>query len=167
MAFIKRNYTDNVTVITAENLNDIQDEVIRIGNALDSGELDGKDGVTPNFSIGTVTTLSAGSNATASITGTAENPVLNLGIPRGRDGTDTGGGGSGQDGEDGGYYVPSVDNSGNLSWTASKSGMPSVQTKKIKGADGKTPVRGTDYWTASDIAEIKSYVDNAILGGAW
>lgn len=35
------------------------------------------------------------------------------------------------------------------------------------GKDGKTPVRGTDYWTASDIAEIKSYVDNAILGGAW
>lgn len=29
------------------------------------------------------------------------------------------------------------------------------------------PVRGNDYWTAADIAEIKSYVDNAILGGAW
>lgn len=35
------------------------------------------------------------------------------------------------------------------------------------GAAGKTPVRGTDYWTAADIAEIKSYVDEAILGGAW
>lgn len=35
------------------------------------------------------------------------------------------------------------------------------------GADGKTPVRGTDYWNASDIAEIKSYVDTAILRGAW
>lgn len=35
------------------------------------------------------------------------------------------------------------------------------------GADGYSPVRGTDYWTAADIAEIKSYVDNAILGGAW
>ncbi|MBO7319513.1 MAG: hypothetical protein J6V06_05775, partial [Clostridia bacterium] len=32
---------------------------------------------------------------------------------------------------------------------------------------GYTPVRGTDYWTAADIAEIKSYVDDAILGGAW
>lgn len=31
------------------------------------------------------TTLSAGSAATASITGTPENPVLNLGIPRGQD----------------------------------------------------------------------------------
>lgn len=35
------------------------------------------------------------------------------------------------------------------------------------GAAGYTPVRGTDYWTASDIADIKSYVDEAILGGAW
>lgn len=35
------------------------------------------------------------------------------------------------------------------------------------GADGKTPVRGTDYWTSDDIATIKSYVDEAILGGAW
>jgi hypothetical protein len=36
-----------------------------------------------------------------------------------------------------------------------------------KGADGKTPVRGTDYWTEADKAEIKAYVDEAILGGEW
>lgn len=48
---------------------------------------DGKDGATPNIQIGTVETLAAGSNATASITGTAYNPLLNLGIPRGADGT--------------------------------------------------------------------------------
>jgi NDP-sugar pyrophosphorylase family protein len=30
-----------------------------------------------------------------------------------------------------------------------------------------TPVKGTDYWTETDIAEIKAYVDEAILGGAW
>jgi len=35
------------------------------------------------------------------------------------------------------------------------------------GAAGYTPQRGTDYWTAADIAEIKSYVDEAILGGEW
>ena len=35
------------------------------------------------------------------------------------------------------------------------------------GADGYSPVRGTDYWTEADKAEIKSYVDTAILGGAW
>ena len=35
------------------------------------------------------------------------------------------------------------------------------------GEDGHTPQRGADYWTDADIAEIKNYVDNAILGGAW
>lgn len=37
----------------------------------------------------------------------------------------------------------------------------------FKGDPGYTPVRGTDYWTEEDIAEIKSYVDEAILNGAW
>ena len=35
------------------------------------------------------------------------------------------------------------------------------------GKDGYVPVRGKDYWTDADKAEIKSYVDEAILGGAW
>lgn len=30
-----------------------------------------------------------------------------------------------------------------------------------------TPEKGVDYWTESDIEEIKNYVDEAILGGAW
>ena len=46
----------------------------------------GADGVTPNIQIGTVETLASGSDATASITGTAENPLLNLRIPKGADG---------------------------------------------------------------------------------
>ena len=45
----------------------------------------GDDGVTPNLQIGTVTTLPAGNQATAKITGTAANPVLSLGIPQGAD----------------------------------------------------------------------------------
>lgn len=237
MALTKRNYINNQTVITAENLNAIQDELIRVGNGLDNGSFkgepgedgvgiatiqqtttstadggsniitvtttdgatyrftvrngskgstgatgspgangsDGADGITPVFSIGTVTTLSAGSNATASITGTTTNPVLNLGIPKGQDGTNGSGGsgGTGADGEDGGYYIPSVNSSGDLSWTATKDEMPYVPTVNIKGDKGDTgaagynPVRGTDYWTASDIAQIKSYVYEAILGGAW
>lgn len=92
------------------------------------------------------------------------------------------GGGTGTGGEDGGYYIPSVDGAGNLSWTASKGGMESVQGANIKGpkgdtgangpkgdtgAAGYTPVRGVDFWTDADIAQIKSYVDDAILGGAW
>ena len=42
-----------------------------------------------------------------------------------------------------------------------------AQAKESGEFDGKTPARGTDYWTSADIAEIKSYVDEAILGGAW
>ena len=43
----------------------------------------GATGATPNLTMGTVTTLEPDSQATATITGTAENPVLNLGIPKG------------------------------------------------------------------------------------
>lgn len=46
----------------------------------------GKDGVTPDIKIGTVTTLPAGSAATASMGGTAAQPTLNLGIPKGANG---------------------------------------------------------------------------------
>ena len=42
-----------------------------------------------------------------------------------------------------------------------------AQAKESGEFDGKTPARGTDYWTSADITEIKSYVDEAILGGAW
>lgn len=47
----------------------------------------GEVGATPIFTIGQVDTLEAGQRATASIVGTAENPVLNLGIPRGASGS--------------------------------------------------------------------------------
>lgn len=52
----------------------------------------GDTGATPKVQIGEVTTLDAGANATASITGTAENPLLNLGIPKGADGSGGSGG---------------------------------------------------------------------------
>lgn len=50
----------------------------------------GNTGATPNMSIGTVQTLTPGSPATASITGTPEAPVLNLGIPKGDTGSVSG-----------------------------------------------------------------------------
>ncbi|MBQ7097009.1 MAG: hypothetical protein IJN96_02950 [Clostridia bacterium] len=34
-------------------------------------------------------------------------------------------------------------------------------------AKGYTPLKGVDYWTEEDKAEIKTYVEDAILGGAW
>lgn len=46
----------------------------------------GATGATPDFSIGTVSTLETGQPATATITGTAAAPVLNLGLPKGNKG---------------------------------------------------------------------------------
>ncbi len=39
--------------------------------------------------------------------------------------------------------------------------------KGDKGDKGDVPKKGVDYWTEEDKAEIKGYVDEAILGGAW
>lgn len=46
----------------------------------------GQDGVTPNITIGEVTTLEPGQQATVTNSGTKENPVFNFGIPRGKNG---------------------------------------------------------------------------------
>lgn len=67
------------------------------GNKGDPGDKGdpGPAGATPNIQIGTVQTLEPGQQATASMTGTPENPVLNLGIPKGEKGDpgeSTGGG---------------------------------------------------------------------------
>ena len=47
----------------------------------------GQNAVNPNFTIGTVTALPSGSDATVTLTGTYPNLVLNFGIPRGADGS--------------------------------------------------------------------------------
>lgn len=39
-------------------------------------------------------------------------------------------------GKDGGYYTPAVDGDGNLSWTGSQAGMPSVPPANIRGPQG-------------------------------
>ncbi len=48
----------------------------------------GDTGLTPNLTVGTVTTLEPTQDATVTITGTTDNPVLNYGIPKGVDGTE-------------------------------------------------------------------------------
>ena len=48
----------------------------------------GKDGQTPTITVGTVTTLDPGQDATAEITGETPNLVLSLGIPQGQPGKD-------------------------------------------------------------------------------
>ena len=54
----------------------------------------------------------------------------------GQDGAPGAAGEQGPAGADGGYYSPAVDTSGNLTWTASKTGMPAVTGANIKGPKG-------------------------------
>ena len=50
----------------------------------------------------------------------------------------------GTDGEDGGYYKPSLDSAGNLAWQASKPGMPDVPEANIRGPQGPQGEPGAD-----------------------
>lgn len=72
------NYTD---LINKPRINGIE----LVGNKT-TNELGIKDGQTPNITIGSVETLPAGSDVTASISGQTPNLVLNLGIPQGQQG---------------------------------------------------------------------------------
>lgn len=63
--------------------------------------------------------------------------------------------------EEGGVRITATNEGGETSETVYDG------TDGDPGNDGKTPVRGTDYWTDADKAEIKAYVDDAILNGAW
>ena len=54
---------------------------------------------------------------------------------------------------DGGYYEPAVDENGNLSWTASKSGMPEIDETNIKGPQGEPGEVTEEELTAAVSAE--------------
>ena len=97
----------------------------------------GKDGVTPDIKIGTVTTLPAGSEATASMGGTAAQPTLNLGIPKGANGDNA--------------NVTKDAVVGALGFTPI--GADNVPVKKVNGATGE--VKSTFYVTIT-IAEDES-----------
>ena len=56
--------------------------------------------------------------------------------PKGDTGAPGADGAQGPAGENGGYYTPAVSDTGDLTWTASKAGMPSVAGANIKGQKG-------------------------------
>lgn len=98
------------------------------GDKGDKGDV----GKMPEIQIGLVTTLDPGSEATASISGTPENPSLNFGIPKGDSGS------PGTPGQDG-FSPTIVEDSGNDESTyklniATKT--QSFTTPNLKGKDG-------------------------------
>jgi hypothetical protein len=59
------------------------------------------------------------------------------------------------------YYVPSVSTDGTLSWIASSDNMPAVPPVNIKGPrgnSGRTPVKGVDYYTDAEKADLVAEV---------
>ena len=95
----------------------------------------GADGVTPNLTIGTVEILDVGTSATATITGDKENPVLNLGIPKGADGVSP---------------TATVTKEGNVSTliVTDKNSITSVEI--YDGVDGKDSTGGSGNIASSD-----------------
>ena len=77
---------------------------------------------------------------------------------------------SGGSGGSGGYYAPSVDDDGNLTWTASKTDMPAVDGANIKGPQGKSAYAyaveggftGTEAAFAAKLAAEKFANPNAL-----
>ncbi len=165
----------------------------KVENSMDSSDgsgTTGKDGVTytpyvdPNTGVISWTNNGGLENPTpVNITG-PQGPTGAPGAP-GAQGPTGPQGERGRDGQDGvsirsveqtvtsdadngiNWVTITLDN-GKTSTVSIKNGSKGSQGEK--GADGEagyTPVRGKDYWTAADIAEIKGYVDDAILGGAW
>ena len=90
-------FSDGETFQAKLNAGTLKGEKGDKGDKGDQGEQgpqgsNGTDGQTPNITIGTVTTLEPGTNATAEIIGATPNLTLNLGIPKGADGTGGAGG---------------------------------------------------------------------------
>ena len=140
---------------------------------------DGADGFSPTI---TATAIDGGYQLTI----TDANGTQTINILNGKDGSGDGtGGGSGADGYSptitvseitGGHRLTLTDVNGSryvdiLDGVDGAAGADGAKGEKgdtgPAGPAGYSPVRGTDYWTAADIAEIKAYVDTAILGGEW
>lgn len=150
MAFPKRNYKDGSTVITAENMNAIQDAI---------SDLDDRPVVT-------VEDIPGGHR----IIVTDHNGIRNYDIMEG-------GGGEGGSGADGISCTHSWNgtvltvssasgtSSADLQGPRGPEGQPGPQgepgrdgSNGYDGSDGYTPVRGVDYFTPEDVANIVQQV---------
>ena len=114
----------------------------------------GADGISP---IVSVTAITGGHQVTI----TDAEGTKSFNVMDGKDGSSSGGGTGGADGVSPIVSVAAITGGHRVTITDAEG------SKSFDVMDGSTPVRGTDYWTAADIAQIKAYVDDAILGGAW
>lgn len=132
-----------------------------LAQAKASGEFDGADGddgvsATHSWNGTTLTITSASGTSSANLKGDpGENGADGVGVSSVEQTTTS-------TADDGNNVITVTLSNGTTSTFTVQNG-----SKGSKGDKGDSPVRGTDYWTDADKAEIKSYVDEAILGGAW
>ena len=122
----------------------------------DKDYFDGEDGISP---VVEVTPITGGHRVTI----TDANGSKSFDVMDG-----DGSGGSGNGGENGGYYTPAVSSAGILNWTPSKSDMPAVPSADIKGPKGDagyTPVKGKDYVDGTSVT-VKSVSTSSADGGS-
>lgn len=114
-----------------------------LNTAKESGDFDGADGITPQISIGTVSTGEEGTNAAATITGEVTNLKLNLTIPRGNTGAQGATGDTGATGATPNITIGNVETLGEgESATASISGETPNLTLNLGIPVGATGAQG-------------------------
>lgn len=137
--------TDLSGYVTTEQLNSAVDDAL--SEAKESGEFDGIS-ATHSWN-GTILTISSASGTSSA----------NLKGDKGDQGET---GPQGEKGEQGEQGIQGLQGE-----QGEKGADGAKGDKGDTGEAGYSPVRGTDYWTEADKAEIKAYVDEAILNGAW
>ena len=172
MALTKRNYVSGETVITAKNLNEIQDSII---------ELESNGGITP--AIGDNGNWYIGSTDTGKPSRGEKGDPGAAGAP-GKDGTAGADGVTPHIGDNGNWYIGSTDTGKPSRGATGANGSDGAQGEKgdtggtgpqgpkgdtgdtgPQGPAGHTPVKGTDYWTAADKAEMVADVLAALPDG--
>lgn len=131
----------------------------------------GADGVSATHSWDgtTLTVTSASGTSSADLKGdkgdvgaAGYTPVKGKDYFDGKDGTNVSVASVSESAEDGGSNVVTFSDGKTLMVRNGKAG-----TNGRNGSDGKTPVRGTDYWTASDKSEIVAAVKNSLAKENW
>ena len=150
-----------------------EDDVSLLGQILAAAEAANEAAqkvATASFSMGTVTTLEPGEQASASLDGEGLQKTLNLSIPKGDKGDPGDKGDQGDPGDKGDPGTaatiavgnvtgldagasPTVVNSGTANAAVLDFGIPKGD-KGDQGDPGYTPQRGVDYWTAEDVEAV-------------
>lgn len=159
---IKTWVTNNINNLNTKIDNKLDSSVLpgaindAIAQAKESGDLKGEkgdDGISATHSWnGTILTVTSASGTSSA----------NLKGEKGADGTK---GDKGDKGEQGPQGEKGAKGDQGVQGIQGEKGSDGA--KGDKGDSGYSPIRGTDYWTDADKAEIKSYVDDAILNGEW